>query len=71
MDGRMLFFPLAAAIATAAVAQKPSAPPKPAATAAPVPVPRADFIATMDAEFHKIDADKDGKATRKEVEAFQ
>jgi len=37
----------------------------------PVPVPRTDFIATMDAEFRKMDADKNGILTRKEIEDFQ
>lgn len=42
------------------------------ATAPPIePVPRAVFIATMDSEFRKIDADKNGILTRKEIEDFQ
>ncbi|MEO6580343.1 MAG: EF-hand domain-containing protein [Sphingomicrobium sp.] len=36
-----------------------------------VPIPRATFIATMDAEFKKVDADKNGIITTKEVEDFQ
>src|SRR5438270_13613813 len=39
--------------------------------APPIPVPRSEFIATMDSEFHKMDADKDGILTRKEIEDFQ
>jgi len=35
-----------------------------------VSVPRADFIATMDAEFRKMDADKDNIVTRAEAEGF-
>jgi len=34
-------------------------------------VPRALYIQTMDQEFGKMDADKNGKVTRAEVEAFQ
>ena len=33
-------------------------------------VPRAQFITTMDGEFGKMDADKDGKVTRAEIEAY-
>ena len=32
-------------------------------------VPRSDYIATMDIEFRKMDADKNGQVTRTEVEA--
>lgn len=39
--------------------------------AIPTPVPRAAFITTMDAEFKKMDADKNGILTRKEIEDFQ
>lgn len=39
--------------------------------APPVPVPRSDFIATMDGEFRKEDADKDGVLTRKEIEDYR
>ena len=34
-------------------------------------VPRATYLATMDAEFRKMDTDKNGMVTRSEVEAFQ
>jgi len=34
-------------------------------------VPRTDYIATMDTEFRKMDADKNGQVTRAEVEAFE
>lgn len=34
-------------------------------------VPRSDFIATMDIEFRKMDADKNGEVTRVEVESFE
>lgn len=42
---------------------------QPAAPAASVP--RAIYIQTMDREFGKMDADKDGQVTRAETEAFQ
>ena len=35
------------------------------------PIPRAQFLVVMDQEFRKMDADKDGKLTRAEVESFQ
>jgi hypothetical protein len=36
-----------------------------------VPVPRTAFIQTMDAEFRKMDADKNNVVTRIEIEQFQ
>ena len=33
-------------------------------------VPRTDFLATMDQEFGKMDADKNGQVTRAEIEAY-
>lgn len=33
-------------------------------------VPRADYIATMDVEYRKMDGDKNGKVTRAEIEIF-
>lgn len=43
------------------------------AAAAPqeLPLARASFINTMDGEFRKIDANKDGQLTRDEIEQFQ
>ena len=35
------------------------------------PLPRAQFIAGMDSEFRKMDADKNGQLTRTEIEQFQ
>ena len=35
------------------------------------PLPRARFIAGMDGEFRKMDADKNGQLTRTEIEQFQ
>ena len=51
--------------ASAAAAQ-----PNPAVTTAQ-PLSRAAFIATMDGEFRKLDANHDGVATRAEVDAQQ
>ena len=42
-----------------------------AAFAAPPAIPRAQFIADMDAQFGKMDADKNGQLTRTEIEQFQ
>jgi Ca2+-binding EF-hand superfamily protein len=60
----------AAACAAAAVAQTGprTAPPT---TGGPVPVARTDFIQTMDLEFKRMDADKNGTLTKKEIEDFQ
>ena len=35
------------------------------------PIPRAQFIANMDVQFRKMDADKNGRLTRTEIEQFQ
>jgi len=57
-----LFVALAAAAAAAPPAAKaPSA----------VPVPRTDFIRTMDAEFGRMDANQDKVVTRAEIEQFE
>ena len=37
---------------------------------APQPVPRAAFLATMDSEFRKMDADKNNVLTRTEIEQY-
>lgn len=34
-------------------------------------IPRAQFIADMDTQFRKMDADKNGQLTRTEIEQFQ
>ena len=62
-------------------AAKPAAPasaPHPAAPAAPqlaqpgpMPVPRTNYITTMDAQFQAADANKDGILTRQEIEQYQ
>lgn len=49
-------------------ARKPAPALKPATV---VPVPRADFIKTMDVEFAKMDANKDNVVTRAEIEQYQ
>jgi Ca2+-binding EF-hand superfamily protein len=35
------------------------------------PIPRTQFIADMDTQFRKMDADKNGQLTRVEIEQFQ
>lgn len=55
---------LAAAQAGAQPARAPAAP-------AAVPVPRTAFIQTMDTEFRQMDADKNNRVTRTEIEQFQ
>jgi Ca2+-binding EF-hand superfamily protein len=54
---------------TVTAAASATAQPKPAAGA--VAVPRNVFITTMDSEFKKMDADKNGILTKKEIEDFQ
>ena len=41
------------------------------APAADAPLPRTKFLAGMDSEFRKMDADKNGQLTRAEIEQFQ
>lgn len=60
----------AAAAAQTAPQLRPASQAAPAATG-PQPVLRQTFVVTMDAEFRKIDADKDGKLTRMEIEGYQ
>lgn len=64
---------LATVDANAQTARPPAPlPPRPrSAVPAPVPVPRTDFIKTMDIEFQQMDADKNNRVTRTEVEQFQ
>lgn len=61
----MLYRPLSALTAAAALQAQASA------QTAPVAVPRTAFIQTMDSEFNKMDANKDKLVTRAEVEQFQ
>lgn len=62
---------LAAFVPIASVAQPTAAAKAGAKPGGPVPVPRATFIATMDSEFRKMDADKDGVLTKKEIEDYE
>ena len=57
----------------AALAQAPRPPaPTPAVAASDVePITRASFIATMDGEYKKLDANADGVVTKIELEASQ
>lgn len=43
----------------------------PAYAQAAAPIPRATFLTVMDAEFRKMDADKNGQVTKVEIEQFQ
>lgn len=52
----------------AAQTQKPTPPQQPAG---PQPILRAAFIAQMDAQFGKMDADRNGQLTRTEIEQFE
>ena len=61
----MLHVAIVALLATGAA---PAAAPK---LTAPVPVPRTEFIATMDAQFAKMDADRNKIVTRAEIEQYQ
>ena len=38
---------------------------------ADAPLPRAQFIAGMDGEFRKMDADRNGQLSKSEIEQFQ
>lgn len=59
---------LANGSATLAQAHKRAPAPQPAG---PQPILRANFIAQMDAQFGKIDADKNGRLDRSEIEQFE
>lgn len=63
---RLMIALAATAMASAAMAQAQRA-----AQPGPQPLPRAKFIADMDAEFRKMDADKNGQLTATEIEQFQ
>lgn len=60
---------LTAGATDVAEAQK-RAPPTPQA-AGPQPIQRTAFIAQMDSQFSKMDADKNGQLTKAEIEQFQ
>jgi hypothetical protein len=53
------------AIASAAFGQQKAEP------TGPKPIARAQFLASVDGEFRKIDADKNGQASKAELEQFQ
>ena len=55
----------AALAATTATGQQKAEP------AGPKPIARAQFLASMDSEFRKMDADKNGQLSKAEVEQFQ
>lgn len=63
-------FGSAGAIAQAKPAAPPTATPRPSAVT-PVPVPRTAYLETMDGEFKRMDADKNGILTKVEIQAFQ
>jgi EF-hand domain pair/EF hand len=54
----------------ATTARPPAQAPRPAASDAE-PISRASFIATMDGEYRKLDANNDGVVTKIELEASQ
>ena len=56
---RPVSFLITLALSSAALGQRPAS------------LPRAQFIADMDGQFRKMDADKDGQLTRLEIEQFQ
>ena len=61
------FIALGLLVAPGASAQ----PARPSAAPTAVPVPRTDFIRTMDTEFRQMDADKNNRVTRAEIVQFQ
>ena len=66
---RVLILSWAVTGLSVAGAQKPkSAAPQ---AAAPQPLSRATFLAEMDTQFRKMDADKNGQLTRVEIEQFE
>lgn len=70
MFKRMIALLSVAALAAPVAAQ----PAKPvAAPAAPQaqPIPRAVFLSNMDSEFKRMDTDRDGALSKKEIEDFQ
>lgn len=58
---------LAASCTTAAIGQ---AAPRAGGSVQAEPIARANFIQTMDAEYRKMDADKNGALTRQEIEGY-
>lgn len=68
---RMLIASIAAATCTGPALGQAAQAEKSASAPSPAPLQRPAFIQTMDAEFNKMDADKDGRLTKKEVEDYQ
>ena len=62
---RVVLGMIAVAIAGTATGQQK------AELAGPKPIARAQFLASMDAEFRKMDADKNGQVAKSELEQFQ
>ena len=70
--GALAFLSAGAAIAqTRPAARQQAARPAPQQQQQAQPIARATFIASMDAEFRKMDADKNGIVTRAELEGFE
>ena len=67
MPVRSLFLAFASFTATATA----QAVPKATAALAVPSIPRAAFLANMNAQFARMDANHDGKVTKPEIEAFQ
>ena len=61
---------LVAAAPALAQAQAPAPAPAPAGSA-PTSVPRAKVVANAEAEFARVDTNKDGQMSRPEIETFQ
>ena len=59
---------LASGTVASSQAQKRTTAPQPAG---PQPIIRANFLAQMDAQFGKMDADKNGRLDRTEIEQFE
>ena len=70
MSRKLLALILISGVTTSAVGQ-PKSPAKPTETNSPKPIARAQFLASMDAEFRKMDSDRDGRLTPDEIEQFQ
>ena len=68
MPKRMIALALVAALASPVAGQTRAGQ---AAAPAADPIPRALFLSNMDIEFKKMDADRDGALSRKEIEDYQ
>ena len=63
---RILLELLAGLVAATAAFGQPKA-----GSPGPKPIARVQFVASMDSEFRKMDADKNGQLSRAEIEQFQ